>query len=504
MLLALGLGPTACRGCGCVSGEKVYEKIDGKVKVSLVRSTGWTKDGKGVEPHSSFHLHVETTPAFDEPLPPGCSHVDMAEDDDGKNVAYRCKRSGEWTVLRLRGADRRVRECNATVGTGDKPRFEDLTPVRVAVPRIAECSTHQGEKMAYQQEQLVRAVIEDDGVDAGVEVGASLAKLPLKDSRGDDPWVGALAALDASGRDKLMSKTCEALSSNVAIESPPAYVRAALRCPVDAPAVIARARDVLAARLADGLPPKALSDAGTDAQRVQDNVREERERALLWAARIAVQREPASAGNVACDMAGTRDPSELRAAQHNALLFVLGRTKTACPAVERWLVPTPCSPALDCDGGLCDYDELLASFDGDVGIVGDAGVRVEPKWPAHDQLLMFALRGGGSLPIEFATVNDRRHYPITSPDGGLCTDEGLDAGAPCRCTELNQGDICRSRASEATFRHAHCAVHFDDKKRRIDDVRRACERQGVECDTKDRFCCGGLRCTNGKCEPKPN
>src|SRR5262245_55174138 len=116
LLFAFIFGCTACgRSCGCVEGEKTYETLRGKVNVSLVRKVHWT-GGRIPGPLTSFYVHVETTPPFDEPVL--CDHVELAEDDAGKNVAFRCDGTAAWTVLRLRGGDRRLVECDAPVGTG--------------------------------------------------------------------------------------------------------------------------------------------------------------------------------------------------------------------------------------------------------------------------------------------------------------------------------------------------------------------------------------------------
>jgi len=76
---------------------------------------------------------------------------------------YRCKGEKEWTVFRLRGGDRRIRECNATVGTGDKPRFEKLEPLRTSAKRILDC---EHVATGYTMKELVHAAFEDEGSSA--------------------------------------------------------------------------------------------------------------------------------------------------------------------------------------------------------------------------------------------------------------------------------------------------------------------------------------------------
>ena len=116
-VLLLGIATGCGRSCGCIEGERTYEHLDGKVKVELVRHVVWS-GGKIPGPLTSFFVRIGTTPPIEEAV--ACDHLDLAEDDAGKHVGFRCKGTAEWTVVRLRGGDRRLRECNAPVGTSAK------------------------------------------------------------------------------------------------------------------------------------------------------------------------------------------------------------------------------------------------------------------------------------------------------------------------------------------------------------------------------------------------
>ena len=135
--VALLLASSACgRGCSCVRGEKTYETLDGKVKVSLVRNVDWagTKFPALVP---EFTLRIETTPPITHRV--RCDHVDMAEDDAGKLVAYRCKGKDPWNLIRLRGGDRYLEECAAPVGTKEKPDWTKVEPLSRSVERVFAC-----------------------------------------------------------------------------------------------------------------------------------------------------------------------------------------------------------------------------------------------------------------------------------------------------------------------------------------------------------------------------
>jgi hypothetical protein len=92
-LLGLGCGPR----CGCAEGDEVLETLDGPVKVELVRQTRWT-GGRLPGPISTFYVRVHTNPPFDEWVE--CHEAELAGDEEGKAVAFRCADAPTWTVLR--------------------------------------------------------------------------------------------------------------------------------------------------------------------------------------------------------------------------------------------------------------------------------------------------------------------------------------------------------------------------------------------------------------------
>lgn len=488
VLVALGVGPAACgRSCGCVEGEKTYERLDGKVEVSLVRKVRWA-GGRVGGPLTDFFVRVATTPPFDEPVR-GCDHVDLAEDEAGKNVAFRCKGTASWTVLRLRGGDRRLRECDATVGTGRKPTFEKLEPVRSATKRILDC---EGSEPMAAIEELVRAVNEDEGEQVAAELVVSLADRPLLSSQEKDPWDVALHTLDPGGRERAMTQLCAVLPREQPLASSETWVRAAVRCPLDAPGIGAGSLAMLRRQLPDGAEPPV--DAGVHLLPAP--------RALVWSALIATEKEPAEAGAIACKAAGGGQRHDPRGGAKSVVAWILGRTGTSCDAVTPWLTPAPCSPYLDCDGGLCSKAELGADMARwTEALALDGGLRADPNVPAsdNDRIAVFAAHARGPLPREIILPNERRRYPFANADAGLpsCSEAQLEVGAPCICTEIRGAQRCKVPVSETRVRDGYCAGRFDDAKKRIDDVRRICEPEGATCNWSTILCCDGLRCEPG-------
>ncbi|MCA9588549.1 MAG: hypothetical protein KC657_24700 [Myxococcales bacterium] len=489
-LLALVLlGPTACgRGCGCVEGETSYEKLDGKVKVELVRSTKWT-GGRIPGPVSHFMVRVHTTPRFDEPV--GCTKVDLAEDREGKFVAFRCKGAESWTVLRLRGGDRRLRECDAPVGDGRKPDFAQLGPVRDATSRLLACVSQGGLSASRVVEEIARSITEDDGDDVASRVVVDLAASTLEPADGGerDPWRAGFAALSDRGRELAHAGLCRGLAQPDV--EPTRYARAAARCSHDgaAPNALAQFRRWFAT----SEPP---ADRGA-AEEVR--ARRLRASALRWATWVAAEGAPEEAGKLACELGGGA-PGEV---SRTLAAMLVAHAQTKCPGVASWRRRPPCGD-VDCDGGLCSAGEVRARIDGHLvrDALDDAGARAWPVPPSESLAVLGAWHAQGPLPRSITLPNARVHYALVSPDGGpRCTDE-LRRGTPCVCTAPQVGMACAFRDDETRGEYGGCQLHFDDARRRIDEITCACVEVSESCRAGKR-CCGGLRCAadGGVCVP---
>lgn len=486
VIASLLLATSACgRGCTCFSGEKTYESLDGKVKVTLVRKTHWA-GGKVPGPISDFFVRVDTEPPFDEEV--GCDHIDMAEDKEGKNVAFRCKGKPVWTVLRLRGGDRRIRECNAPVGTDKKPKFEALEPIKVAARHILEC---ERVRPSYQLEQVIRALVEDSGPDPAIDLLMELSAKTLASPSAFDAWDSGRNALDKAAHAKLMTKLCTTLTKTQDLPSYQTYVRAALRCPIDSPAIADGALAMFKKSIADASIPTKEPDPSSAAHR-----------AAAFSATLALP-HPKEAGAIACD-AAPKGPRGI-------IGGVLAITKTPCLAIDAWLTPdggTPlCNEVLDCgDAGLCKAADLAPSVEGISKLrelPGDGGLRDEVLFGDDQRLQLAAAYVKGPLPPMLLLANQRRNYTFEQGDAGssttACDDDNLDAGAPCKCNFYNDWYRCALEKNAKEVRHEYCAFRVDDQRHQFTNVRRMCELD--TCDSINHRCCGGLRCDVGKCVP---
>jgi hypothetical protein len=429
-LLGLLLGITGCgRGCTCIGGKTKFESLDGKVKVTLVRDSHWAT-GKVPGVISNFHLHVETKPPFDFKV--ACQKVELAEDDAGKNIAYRCDDKKTWSVLRLRGGDHHVHDCDALT----EPDFKQLKPIAAVVDHLLDCKS--------SAKEVVRAVREDGG-DAAATVFAMSAR-PLSESA----WPGfdALDESEQRAAEKLLCKSAK---------EPASYARAAQRCPVDGDAAIKFLEAELSAPHS-GKKPDGSMDFGTEPR--------DWERALLWASMIASEKRPADAGAIACravkSLYGATDVGRRRA----LALAIVGRTKTACPAITMW--PAPCGKELDCDERLCTADELAKNF-----VAWDLGERKEPEFPDAHRMALLAAYANGPLPKEITLPNARRWYTVEETKLPSCK-ETMDAGTGCSCPDLHHEFLaCTVAVTSKELTAGLCSARFDDESKQIVEVKRS-------------------------------
>ncbi len=476
-LLGLALGPAACgRGCTCFEGEKTYEKVKGKYEVSLVRKTHWT-GGRIPGPVSNFYIHVATNPPIYEAIG-DCTHADMKEDEQGKYVGFRCQdtHEKEWTVLRLRGSDRRIRECGATVGTGDEPDWKKLESVRSSTARVLGCRTMSIDE-SYAMEQLAKAVLEDEGSPAAADYVSTLAA--LGSAPFPDPWDSALKIIDEPTRKATLAKVCPVLAQRDVKTEPVVYVRAARHCPLESGGALTMLRAILA----KNPPPE---DTAATA-------------ALFWSGLLAAKAGPKDAkqvGDSICLAIDGRADKPWNATRETIGAELLGHTKVKCEAaVRKWLENPPCTFNLDCDGGLCNDAELATDLAGwDDGL--DAGVRADPAVPIRERAILRAMYVSGLT--EGVTVpNARRLY--ARPDAGAlpyCNDTKVDAGAECQCW-LSELRVCRLAARETEIEESDCTVHIDDKHKRLDVGHRVCVALGADC--SNHPCCGEAQCHDRVC-----
>lgn len=498
---ALLLGPTACgRGCTCIEGEKTYESIDGKWKVELVRKTHWT-GGKIPGPISDFYIRVHTTPPVDHMI--HCDHVEMAEDDAGANVAWRCKGQSAWSVLRLRGGGRYVNECTApSVGVEKKPAFDELEPLSAAADRIVTCSVPYGQAqyVVAMWSELFRSIEELEGADVAAKTLVRLSARPIE--TGDDSWNVTFLSRSPEVRTKVLAAMCPALER--ADADMIAYARAATFCSFDGPNVGQAAVAQLDRLLRRPVSiPRSLSGNDADAGAAEAKLAVSHRQALEWSAVIAVKKSPAAAGAAACATApGTAEGSDEYGSgvvPRRVAAAVIAVTKTKCDAARAWLVPPPCGEDLDCDGGLCSPKEIGERLDDWAAQATwelDGGARPPPSLlPKQRPTLLGYAYSQGPLDREIALRNARRHY-AQNDAGGIprCDDRDAGNGTPCVCEEFSLPfTICGMSSSDTRGEYGSCEFRVDDAKKRLVDVKRVCSGEKGTC-SFGKVCCAPFEC----------
>lgn len=474
---------TACcgRGCGFREGEKSYEQHRGSVNATLVRKTTYKGGGTKVPlplSTSDFVVRVETTPPFDEPVP--CEKVVFADDGKGKHLAFRCEDEASWTVLRLRGGDVRLRECDAPIGTSDpkKPDFSKLTSLSAAATRLDTCKTSPA--------LITKSIVADEGEAAALPVVDAWATAGR-----DDAWASGARALPDAGTETAFASLCESLLPTARSVGLPRYLVGVGRCKLDDPrigeAALTRLRAMLGEIAQAGYPADSGPQAGT----------------LRWLIAISLRHRPGETGALACGALATPPGKTFDGDISTALLTAIGRTKTRCDKLGPLLSTPPCGSDVECGNELCDATALAKDSDdwaiptfSERSPLG-ASPRTRPSEPRSGRALLFALRVNGPLPRAVTLAFARRRYPVTpAPSGAPACTRGTPPSVPCVCDSDLKGSFAICNVDPVTQRaeHGRCNFHVDDVKKRVDDVRAMCRPEGAGCDADIDDCCLGFVC----------
>jgi hypothetical protein len=323
-----------CRACTMSDGETTYEHIDKPVRVSVVRqATGSTQM---VISNVGFVLRVETSPPFDEPLAECLvSKYGIGEDPTGKLVAFRCDMDGEtWHMLRL-AAGTHVNDCDADLGPARKPDFTKAQPIADAAVPILACHEEQRGTMHRPLPEVYGAIaaqLREAGGAAAVTAFFSKtndrARPPLADEE-EDPWLASVSALPTAEQTTIDADLCPALLDPTKTN---AYVRAARRCPLRDPAVVAAA-------LARSRTDLAATDPGWTGKWPKP---------LAWSLPIASAGDPKATKALACAFVKSSPDGDSR----------------------RSLAAAACPTLAGCDGHTWDLEERT-----------DAGIRVRAPNP---------------------------------------------------------------------------------------------------------------------------
>jgi hypothetical protein len=434
-------------------------------------------------PSSRFFLRVHTTPKFEQPV--SCTKVDLAEDEAGKLIGYRCKDEKAWNVIRLLGGDRRLLDCSAPVGEGGDPEFDQLPPVSDSVERILACATldeGRGKGEGEIWNEVVRTVLEQSGPQRALSVARHLALRPPASTLGEDPFTDALQSLSDDAKAQAVSVACSALRDPGCAAF--AYVRAARHCPLKAKGIawvaLLRFESAFAKVPSGERPDYATRNMPGDAR---------------WAAMIATANDPEGAGNLACKRLAD-DPGPDYAVGSFAF-GAIALNHTPCAALGELDKP-PCGKEVDCDGALCDaatlHEELSKLLEGATIDVVPGKAREElPTEPVRSRARLAALYAQGELPKSVSLRNARRHYTVETSTAPSCKGR-LNRGERCSCVDPDMHWFCSIPETETKAWSGTCGFRIDDARKMLTDVRYHCRGEGEPCMTYGERCCEGFSC----------
>lgn len=328
-LLFGGAGILAIALVGCSEKSKVRAKL--KDDVPYRATYACEKDCR---------LDIETTPPISLPVDP-CDDVTLAEEASGRGIAYRCS-GGPWTVVRLRGNGRYLKDCISVLGTAQKPDWSKVGPIAPQAMQLLDCA--EGDAKAWAE--IARSIAEENG-EQGAELAAkyvvatTLRPSPTigKASQGyPDGWALAVQALPAAGQAIVKNETCPALQKSAS--SSLLYARAGRICPFDAPNV----GDVALAAFKNHLDAPRKDFTGlterNDAKTPPDDLSAP-ELAFAMEGLIALKQRPKEAAETACAHIGdyTREFDPVRV---SVTASVLALSKTRCEALDKKSPLWPC------------------------------------------------------------------------------------------------------------------------------------------------------------------
>lgn len=317
------LGAAVFLAVACTSKSEVKARLEDGVVVPAAYAC--RKVGE-------CRLELGTEPALVIPAPV-CEKAELAEDASGKAIAHRCA-GKPWSVVRLRGGDRYLEDCNVPLGSGPKPDWPALGAIEPRAMPMLDCAN--GAARAWSE--LARSIAEESGPDLAAKFVIATTMRPTP--RGaEDGWVLAFDGLPAPARSLVQKETCPALQKAAAPSL--LYARAARRCPHDAPKVpevaLAGFKNHLGASRRDFDGSTDRTGASTAPADLTSQ-----EHAFVMEGFIALKQRPKEAAAIACEGIGSlsREYDPVRVA---VAASVLALTKTRCPALDKKSDLWPCA-----------------------------------------------------------------------------------------------------------------------------------------------------------------
>ena len=430
---------------------------------------------------SRFSVRIHSNPSFDEPTK--CTHVNLAENDVGTLIAYRCSEKDSkgvtpWMVVRIGHSGRHFLDCVPLAGSDDKPSFGDMRPLSWSASRIIGCYQEPASQtFADLYRDLVVELRETEGAGAVVRF--------LSEAAGDqgdlnaDAWMTQLDGLPPADRALVLRSLCPTLRDEGS--SAPRYIRAARLCDLADPAIADSALE----RVRKGFA--AVGGAGT-----YEDV------SFYLAAPIAMRSHRAEVAAASCAFLG----KPVYDGRQTTAFQAIAAAKEPCPAVTG-AIEHLCDEKIDCDGGLCTEAMLRPALQAWLDQAGplDGGSRLWTSDMSPERAKLAAGWAQGPLPAGVMLSNARRGYAIDAGSGTPCLDPAA-AGAPCHCDWTPRAyDLCTVPLDGGRVVMSQCSFGVDDKKRIIGDVRHVCSGAGTVCGN-DYDCCIGLECKSGETDPR--
>ncbi len=496
-LLAVALAVPFAAGCDTGVVDKVRKPIAAEVTRTRSIRDLWS---------ARCTLTVHAQPEFEENIP--CDgDIDLAENELGTFIAFR-DGNKIWQGYRLTG-ENHLFDCTAPLGTGRKPKFDQLDTFEKAWPRMLECQRNVGVMEGAQGEQwllaMANAIRQETGSPAVGRMFSTLATslphpLENNDGNSEDEWLTAIRQLPVPEQAVVTQSVCPYLADPKAESR--IYLRAVLFCRHD---TLSEGEGAAAlAHLQAGLAGPVLTRFSTEKDALNY-------RALISAGRLALRSKPEAAGKLGCDFLAQPvvandefDRTFDEDVRRSLALAAVSISHTVCPTLgKEWDFP-PCNEDTPCGEKVCDQKELDQALSDWLG-------KDDYSLPDHDQLRLTAALAQGTVAKAFLAKSKRHAYSHSPPVHVDCDAPGAP-GKLCDCDLDGQnGRFCAlpDDGGYAPMRGFRCEIRVDDRKKLVGFARRFCksEPDAGRC-LIDSECCGGLRCQpdprgDYSCQPPP-
>lgn len=329
----------------------------------------------------------------------------------------------------------------------DPPKLKELPSLADAAGTLFRNSA------GTRRTELATAIQKAGGGDATMKMLLDATDLPDRD------WEAARKMLPAAN-DKAFR---DAMASKLEGTDPWTIARAAKEGDITSPARLPLVRDKLRVLL-------------------KDSVKQPRAAAALM--RATIQRDPKTAGEIACaslDLKYENAPQNDQVTLFETYILALAASGVECrnAKIDAQL-ENACQPYLRCgesgplavassgDEPLCTRAQLESTVKAEIA-EAPADVFIEKERPDDRPALWsyYYLLGKNRVPPPFLLINARRRYAIKQVSSPECAEH--HSNTPCHCEEnILREDVCSSESHWSAL--ARCVFKIDDKAKTISDI----------------------------------